>query len=67
MAIIKSVSYCWQRLRLTVEDTYEVDFQGHELGRNGLAVHHSQGSIANARRDFGDPRVRDLGLSKRDR
>jgi hypothetical protein len=58
--VIGSGVQCRQRLRLTVEDTYQVDFQGHELGRNRPAVHHSQGTSTNVTRDFGDPRVRNL-------
>lgn len=52
-------------MRLTVKNTYEVDFQGQEPGRNGLSVHHSQGTVTNATRCFWDSRVRNLGFSKR--
>lgn len=53
---------CRLRLLLTVEDTYQVDFEGRELGCNGLAIHHGQGSSTNAKGIFGDSGVWDLGM-----
>ena len=53
---------CRLPLLLTVEDTYQVDFEGPELGRDRLAIHHGQGSSTNANGTFGDSGVWDLGM-----
>ena len=62
--ILVSRTLCGQRKQLTVEDTYQVDLQGRELGRNGLAIHHVQGTITNAKGDFGDSGVWDLVMDE---
>jgi hypothetical protein len=49
-----------RQLLLTVEDTYQVDLQGRKLGRNGLAIHHIQGTSTNVCGALSDSGVWDL-------
>jgi hypothetical protein len=51
---------CRLLLLLTVEDTYQVDFESPELGCNRPAIRHGQGSSTDANGTFGDSSVWDL-------